>query len=303
MSTLDCLLVVSFCLSLGGASALAFRLAITPALPRPLLGARGLKRANALRGGGAFGLVEPLIRTLAAWLPASLLNPVRHRMHVSLNRAGDYLGLSPDELIASSILSGVCFGVLPFLLCDVLTLPHALAAVGACLGTIAPSVRVVTVAQARARNVDRGLPSAVELAAMCMGAGLDFPGSLRQIIDSAADSDEPIVEEFARILRELDLGHTRKRALDAFAERVPTAAVRELVNSVAQAEEKGTPLANVLTIQAQTQRLRRSVAAEQSASAAALMLLGPMTLIFICVIVLLLGPVVVRFMTGGLAPS
>jgi len=31
--------------------------------------------------------------------------------------------------------------------------------------------------------------------------------------------------------------------------------------------------------------------------------LGPMTLIFLCVIVLLLGPVVIRFMTGGLGPA
>jgi tight adherence protein C len=78
--------------------------------------------------------------------------------------------------------------------------------------------------------------------------------------------------------------------------------VREFVSSVAQAEDKGTPLANILTIQAQTQRLRRSLAAEHTASAAALMLLGPMTLIFLCVIVLLLGPVVVRFASGSLGP-
>ena len=90
--------------------------------------------------------------------------------------------------------------------------------------------------------------------------------------------------------------------MEGFAARIPTDQVRELVNSVVQAEAKGSPLANVLTIQAQTQRLRRSIAAEESASEAALMLLGPMTLIFLCVIVLLLGPVVVRFMTGGLGP-
>jgi hypothetical protein len=35
------------------------------------------------------------------------------------------------------------------------------------------------------------------------------------------------------------------------------------------------------------------------ASEAALMLVGPMTLIFVCVIVLLLGPVAVRVMIGG----
>ena len=91
--------------------------------------------------------------------------------------------------------------------------------------------------------------------------------------------------------------------MEGFAARVPTDQVRELVNSVVQAEARGTPLASVLTIQAQTQRLRRSIAAEETAAEAALMLLGPMTLIFLCVIVLLLGPVVVRFMTGSLGPA
>jgi tight adherence protein C len=68
---------------------------------------------------------------------------------------------------------------------------------------------------------------------------------------------------------------------------------------VLQAEDKGSPLARVLTIQAQNLRLRRSVAAEEMASEAALMLVGPMTLIFLCIIALLLAPVAVRVMTGG----
>jgi len=136
-----------------------------------------------------------------------------------------------------------------------------------------------------------------------MSAGLDFPGSLRQITDSATDPTEPVIEEFSRALQQLELGHTRRNAMEGLAARVPSDQVREFVNSVVQAEAKGSPLASVLTIQAQTQRLRRSIAAEETAAEAALMLLGPMTLIFLCVIVLLLGPVVVRFMTGGFGPS
>ena len=101
------------------------------------------------------------------------------------------------------------------------------------------------------------------------------------------------------IVQELELGHTRRRALEHFAERVPSERVRELVYSVVQAEEKGSPIAELLSIQAQTQRLKRSIDLEESAAKAALLLMGPMALIFLCVIVLLLGPVVVRFSTGG----
>jgi len=217
--------------------------------------------------------------------------------------AGDYLGLSDDELIGMCVLAGLALGAIGAFLCELLNLPLIFVACAAVLGAATPWFRVLAVAQARARSVSRGLPGAIELAAMCMSAGLDFPGSLRRIVDSAANPNDPVMEEFNQVLRELDLGHTRRSALEGFAARVPTDQVRELVNSVVQAEDKGSPLSNVLTIQAQTQRLRRSIAAEETASEAALMLLGPMTLIFLCVVVLLLGPVVVRFLTGGLGSA
>ncbi|MGB9337892.1 MAG: type II secretion system F family protein [Polyangiales bacterium] len=300
---LDLTLALVFVTVLGGAAALAFQLSKMPLAARPTLGARGLNRSRALRRGGVFAWFEPTIRLLAAWLALLGIERLRERARRSLSHAGDYLGLSADELIALCLLSGFGFGFGALMVCQCMDLPWPLAIGGLCLGAVVPWFRVLGVAQARARGVGRGLPGAVELASMCMSAGLDFPGSLRRIVDSASDPSDPVIEEFARVLQELDLGHTRRRAMEGFAARVPTDQVREFVNSVVQAEEKGSPLANVLTIQAQTQRLRRSIAAEETASEAALMLLGPMTLIFVCVIVLLLGPVVVRFMTGGLGPA
>jgi tight adherence protein C len=267
------------------------------------LGGRGLNRAKALHRRGLFSLAEPVVRVLAAWMAALPLQRIRGPLRRSLIHAGEYLGLSEDELIAMCALSGLCLATAALLACELLGWSGGLALVGLCLGVVAPWFRVRAVARARATRVSRGLPGAVELAAMCMSAGLDFPGSLRRIVDSAADANDPVIEEFSRVLQELDLGHTRRNAMEGLADRIPTEQVREFVNSVVQAEDKGSPLASVLTIQAQTQRLRRSIAAEETASEAALMLLGPMALIFLCVVVLLLGPVVVRFMTGGLGPT
>jgi tight adherence protein C len=300
---LDTLLALAVVTTVGGLSALVFGLAMMPVADRPTLGSRGLNRAKALRRGGPFFLVEPLLRVLAAWVAALPIERVRRSLRRSLIHAGDYLGLSADELIGMCALSGFALAMAAALVCETLELSRMLVVGALCLGGIAPWFRVFAVARARARRISRGLPGAVELAAMCMSAGLDFPGSLRRIVDAAADPNDPVIEEFSRVLQELDLGHTRRHAMQGFAKRVPTAHVREFVNSVIQAEDKGSPLVSVLTIQAQTQRLRRSVAAEETASEAALMLLGPMVLIFLCVIVLLLGPVVVRFMTGGLGPQ
>jgi len=296
------LLATAFALVLGGVSSLVFHLASTPAAPRPTLGTRGANRTIALRHRGAFAVMEPTLRVLSAWLSVLPLGPLRKAIRRSLFHAGEYLGLSEDELLAMCVACGVALGSAGLVICKVLALPGPLAACAFCLGFVVPFFRVLSVAQGRARRIGRGLPGAVELAAMCMSAGLDFPGALRRITDSATDPTDPVVEEFSRVLQELDLGHTRKSAMEGLAARVPIDPVRELVNSVVQAEAKGSPLASVLMIQSQTQRLRRSVAAEETATEAALMLLGPMTLIFLCVIVLLLGPVVVRFMMGGLGP-
>ena len=297
------LLALSFAMILAGAALLVFELSNTQPAIRPEVGSRGLKRANALHRGDLFALVEPPMRVLATWISALPAERIRTRLRRSLAHAGDYLGMSEDELMGVSVLCGIGLGAVGLVVCGVLALPGGVAFGALCLGLMAPWFRVSSVARARARSVSRGLPGAVELAAMCMSAGLDFPGSLRRIVDSTAEPDDPVIEEFNRVLQELDLGHTRRHAMEGLAIRVPVDQVREFVNSVVQAEAKGSPLASVLTVQAQTQRLRRSVAAEETAAEAALMLLGPMTLIFLCVIALLLGPVVVRFMMGGVGAA
>jgi tight adherence protein C len=148
----------------------------------------------------------------------------------------------------------------------------------------------------RFKQVNRGLPTSIDLASLCMGAGLDFPGALRQIVEKAGRKDDALIDELKRILQELELGRTRRQALENFAERVPTDAVRDFVGAVTQAEEKGNPLAEVLRIQAYMLRMRRSVMAEEAAARAAVMMMLPLMLIFCAIILVLLGPFVVNAM-------
>ncbi len=299
---LDLLLLASSVMAIGGLSVLTFHLATHAPPPRPVLGTRGLKRARGLESHG-FRLVEPLARYGAGWVEGWPVQRLRALINKRLLHAGSYLGLSADEFLALSLLCALSCTAFAFAFSQLLAFPMVLVVLGLFLGALAPWAHLCSVAQDRAKRVNRGLPAAVDLASLCMSAGLDFPGSLTKVVKSAADPSDPLVEEFERLLQELELGHTRRRALEGLADRVPTEQVKEFVNSVVQAEEKGTPLASVLTIQSQTQRLRRSVAAEEMASEAALMLIGPMALIFLCVIILLLGPLIVRFMSGGFGPS
>jgi len=215
--------------------------------------------------------------------------------------SGEVLGLSADELVASSLLLASFLGLAGCAACHALALPPVLAWVAGMFGLWLPFGRLSQLVRSRAATVNRGLPRAIELLSLCMSAGLDFPGSVEMFVRTRAGSTDPLVEELSRVLHELELGHTRKRALQGLAHRVPTPQVGELVAAIVQSEQRGNPLAQVLEIQAQTQELRRSVAAEEAASGAALLLVGPMTLIFLCVIVLVTGPLVIRFVTGELS--
>lgn len=92
----------------------------------------------------------------------------------------------------------------------------------------------------------------------------------------------------------LQLGHTRRSALEELAERVPSAAVREFVHTVIHAEEKGHPLAEALTIQAQVSRMRRSVRAEEAAAKAGVAMLVPLALIVVALLLLVGSPHVLK---------
>jgi tight adherence protein C len=74
--------------------------------------------------------------------------------------------------------------------------------------------------------------------------------------------------------------------------------VSEFVNALVQAEERGNPVAEVLTIQATTSRVRRSVRAEELAAKAGVKITGPLMLVFCAVLGLLLGPAIMTIMGG-----
>jgi tight adherence protein C len=197
------------------------------------------------------------------------------------------------------VLSGVLFVAIGLVFCDQMALSPAFGIFFGGVGTFFPWMRVTGESADRFKAINRGLPTAIDLASLCMGAGLDFPGAIRQVVDKAASKDDPLTEELGRILQELELGRTRRQALESFADRVPTDAVKDFVGTVVQAEEKGNPLAEVLRIQARMARLRRSIMAEEAAAKAAIRMMGPLVLLFGAIILILLGPFIIQGMRSG----
>ena len=76
------------------------------------------------------------------------------------------------------------------------------------LGIFLPYLQLTTAASKRVRSIQRALPHVVDLMVLGLGAGLDFTGAVRQVVDKAGRDDEPLIEELRLLLQEFKLPHT-----------------------------------------------------------------------------------------------
>ncbi len=281
-----------------GLGLFVYQLALTPAEIQPDVGVKGLKRKAVLDEGGPFNTLEPLMRWLAARIASLPIDDTREKINTQIRHGGEYLGLMADEYLALCVLGSVFFGAVGLALDAYAEIGGIFVLMLAAFGAILPHLQVSGEIERRFKQVNRGLPFAIDLVALTMSAGLDFPGALRQVTEKTSDKNDALYEEMQRILQELELGRTRKQALLAFADRCPTEAVKDFTQAVVQAEEKGNPLADVLQIQATMLRMRRSVAAEESAARAGVLMMGPLMLIFAVIMMIILGPFAVNIMSG-----
>lgn len=280
------------------AGAFAYAVASAPTRVASRLGLRGLKRQRVLVQNELWSSVEPLVRWLGVRLSGILSEPQRAEIDRQIGLAGDYMGLTADEYLALTLLSGVAGAAVGGVAGWLLDLGGITIVVGVMLGGALPYMQISGVAQERLKNVARGLPYVIDLMALSMSAGLDFPGAVRQVVEKSSNPNDPIVEEFTLILQTMNLGRTRREALLEFARRTPLETVTEFVNSLVQAEERGNPVAEVLAIQATVSRSRRSVRAEEMAAKAGVQLIGPLMLVFFCVMGLLMGPALMNIVAG-----
>jgi tight adherence protein C len=288
---------------IGGGIATTVAIVVYLALHVPLsnapsLGPRGMSRDEA-RAAGVFGPFESVLRLLATHVSRLPLHKKRRRIDRSLVAAGELRGLTPDEFIvvsAVSALFGMAAAVFFYRWNGGTMIPMACLV----LGPLLPTIQMRSKTKERYKSVERGLPAAIDLASLCMGAGLDFPGAIKHVVANMSEKSSPIRLELQRLLQELSLGRTRKQALQSFAQRVRTDSVKEFVAAIVQAEEKGTPIAVVLGVQATALRGRRSVLAEEAAARAGVLLMLPMLMIMVAIVLLLMGPLFIQMSQGGI---
>lgn len=152
--------------------------------------------------------------------------------------------------------------------------------------------------QARHREIQRALPFVLDLLTLSVEAGMDFMSSLQRNIERRAL--DALGEELIRVVREIQIGKTRRVALRDMGDRVNLPDLRSVVTALVQADELGVSIGSILHIQADQMRQRRFERAERLANEAPVKMLFPlMFFIFPSVFLVLLGPVIGRMIQQG----
>lgn len=156
-----------------------------------------------------------------------------------------------------------------------------------------PGLWLKSVLAERQRRIQKSLPFVMDLLTLSVEAGLDFMSAMQRIVSRG--KVDALEEEFLRVLREIQLGKTRRNALRDMSERVDQPDLRSVLNSLVQADELGVGIASILRIQADQIRLRRFERAEKKANEAPVKMLFPLVaFIFPAVFLILLGPIVLQ---------
>ncbi len=147
----------------------------------------------------------------------------------------------------------------------------------------------------RHKHIQRALPFVLDLLTLSVESGLDFMTGINRIIQKR--EIDPLGEELIRVFREIQVGRSRKEALQNFAARVNHSDIRTLSNALVQADELGSGIGNALRIQADQIRTKRFQRAEKLGNEAPVKLLFPLVVfIFPAVFMILLGPILLQML-------
>ena len=245
-------------------------------------------------------LLMPLMWLLLSVSQRIRMTKVKNWMRRTLVAAGSPEFYTPDEYFALGLLTGVALGG-SFALFSLFVsgkFSFLAVVVGFVIGLGMSLLQLYLQASKRLRQITKRVPYALDLVSLAMGAGATFTEAIRTVVREKGE--DPFNIELRTVLAEMDLGTTRRQALQNLANRVPVDMLRGIVSSVIQAEELGTPLAEVLHSEATLMRLQRSVRAENAAAVASVRILVPSLLILMAVVLAVFGPAIVRAAKKGL---
>ncbi|HRQ41783.1 MAG TPA: type II secretion system F family protein [Chloroflexota bacterium] len=168
---------------------------------------------------------------------------------------------------------------------------------GVALAWFMPWMLLRSKADRRKEAVIKKLPDALDLMTICVDAGLVFNAAMQKVDEKW---DDPLANEFGRVIYEMQLGKSRRQALRDMADRIDVPDVTSFIAAIVQADQLGVGIGKVLRIQSEQMRVRRRQRAEEKAQQAPVKMMFPMVfLIFPSIFIVLLGPALFQILRSS----
>lgn len=235
--------------------------------------------------GASGGAAEAVIRRLtpSTW-HANLLTKIR--------LAGLETTLAPGVVYTAKAIGLVAGGALFGGAAAAVGVPGGMVALllvfGLVVGFMAPDIVLGRRAEDRQGDIRRTLPEALDLMAITVQAGVGLEQAVAVVTERLKG---PLGEEFNRFLNEVQLGFSRREALQNLRERNDCAELSTFILSMLQADALGIAIGDVLKTQAGEIRAKRRQRARERAAKAPVRLLFPLIFgILPALFVVILGP-------------
>ena len=237
---------------------------------------------------GARHLWQRVAGAVAGRAPAAVLE----RHHKQLLQAGLSTSMRAEEFVAVNVLAATGALAVGFTWIGVARPGARLGLLGllflAVVGTTAPRAWLTRRVAERQEAIFKDLPDALDLMVIAMEAGVSFDGAIQVVADHL---DGPLGHELVRTLTEMELGLSRREALQNLKRRTDVPELNHVIISLLQADSLGMPVGRVLRAQAAEMRLKRKQWAREKAGKLPIKILFPLVLfIFPPVMVVIIGP-------------
>jgi tight adherence protein C len=164
----------------------------------------------------------------------------------------------------------------------------------AILGYSLPRIYLYYRGRARMHAIDRGLPTAIDMLTLCLGAGLNVLTSVRRVAQELHLPYPVLAEEMEIVSRQSEL-RTLEFALAQFADRVGLPQVRNISVILTQSENLGTDAVSILREYADNMRVNQKQRAEEMANKAPFKLLFPAYMLAAGAAIFLISPWALEF--------
>lgn len=246
-------------------------------------------------------MLEALSKMAQRFTPQQTIEASRHKLEL----AGLAHKIKPAQFLGYRMAAAIVLCIASLMIIFVTALPFfqrlLIIVIAFVLGYMLPSVWLGSKISSRQASIIKALPDALDLLTICVEAGLGFDAAMSKV---AEKWDNELSLAFLHTVQEMQLGKLRREAMRNMANSMDVPDMTTFVAAIIQADTLGVSMAKVMRIQSDTMRMKRRQRAEEKARQAPVKMMFPLVFfIFPTILIVLLGPAIIKIKNIGIFNS